>query len=244
MSVLEQYGIKEVADVTFYDTSTGAPVLHLDTLKVSTIDETSQQTSATGGKGNAALITWDYGKEITLNLEDALFSMKSMSIMHGGKMSKTEKVSRAKTFRASSAGAIPEGLGIPSEAKVYDESEKVVETANISVNTQYIATWEETISGGGADVITINAETFPGTYKVVGDTYARNYVTGKDEFFQFVIPMAKMKFEKTITMQAEGDPSTFEMSLQVLRPEDGNMMKLIKFPITGAAAASASYAVL
>ena len=50
--------------------------------------------------------------------------------------------------------------------------------------------------------------------------------------------MAKMNAEKTITMQAEGDPSTFSMSLRVLRPEDGNMMKLIKYPIANSAGAS------
>lgn len=237
-NLFEQYGIKEVADVTFYDTATGAPALYLDTLKVSTIEETAQQSAATGGKGNASLIVWDYGKEITLNLEDALFSMKSMAIMHGGKISKTGTVQRAKSFRAAAAATVPSDLGIPSSAKFYNDAQEEVASANISANERYIATWNETVASGGADVITINAENFPGTYKVVGDTYARSYTTGKDEFFQFVIPMAKMNAEKTITMQAEGDPSTFSMSLRVLRPEDGNMMKLIKYPISNAAAAS------
>lgn len=35
------------------------PVLYLDTLKVSTIEESASSTDATGGKGNAKLITWD-----------------------------------------------------------------------------------------------------------------------------------------------------------------------------------------
>ena len=34
-------------------------VLYLDTLKVSTIEESASSTDATGGKGNAKLITWD-----------------------------------------------------------------------------------------------------------------------------------------------------------------------------------------
>jgi hypothetical protein len=41
-SILDRYGIKEVADVTFYkinkDGTPGAPALYLDTLKVSTIE--------------------------------------------------------------------------------------------------------------------------------------------------------------------------------------------------------------
>ena len=85
-SILDRYGIKEVADVTFYKLVNGQPtipVLYLDTLKVSTLEQTAENTSARGGKGNPELIMWDYGKEITVTLEDALFSAKSMAIMFG-----------------------------------------------------------------------------------------------------------------------------------------------------------------
>ena len=86
-SILDRYGIKEVADVTFYsinaDGTRGAPALYLDTLKVSTIEQTAETADARGGKGNPKLITWDYGKEINVTIEDALFSSKSMAIMFG-----------------------------------------------------------------------------------------------------------------------------------------------------------------
>ena len=58
-NILDQYGIKEVADVTLYDLSTNLPVLFLDTLKVSTIEQTAEQADAKGGKGNSTLIIWD-----------------------------------------------------------------------------------------------------------------------------------------------------------------------------------------
>ena len=62
-NILSKYGIKEVADVTFYKTTEtgapGAPVLYLDTLKVSTIEQTAEQAEARGGKGNPPLIIWD-----------------------------------------------------------------------------------------------------------------------------------------------------------------------------------------
>lgn len=62
-SILDRYGIKEVADVTFYEIDESGkpskPVLFLDTLKVSTIEQTSEQVDARGGKGNPKLITWD-----------------------------------------------------------------------------------------------------------------------------------------------------------------------------------------
>ena len=73
--------------VTFYeinqDGTAGNPVLYLDSLKVSTLEQTAETVYAQGGKGNPRLIGWDFGKEITLSLEDALFSPKSMAVMFG-----------------------------------------------------------------------------------------------------------------------------------------------------------------
>ena len=52
-SILDRYGIKEVADVTFYKLDANGkpayPVLYLDTLKVSTIETTAESTEARGG---------------------------------------------------------------------------------------------------------------------------------------------------------------------------------------------------
>ena len=96
--------------------------------------------------------------------------------------------------------------------------------------------WEEQkdgSSGKEAVEITISPDTFPGAYRVVGDTFIRSEATGKDEAFQFVIEKAMVLSNVTITLQAEGDPSTFEMSLNVLRATnaagENEMMKLIKY---------------
>ena len=42
-----------------------------------------------------------------------------------------------------------------------------------------------------------------------------------------------------ITLEAEGDPSVFNMNLRVMRPADGKMMKLVKYDLTGDAGESA-----
>lgn len=62
-------------------------------------------------------------------------------------------------------------------------------------------------------------------------TFARSEKDGKDEFFQFIIPKAKVLSENTITLEAEGDPSVFNLSLRVMRPADGKMMKLVKYEV-------------
>ncbi len=255
-SILDRYGIKEVADVTFYELNNDGtpryPVLYLDTLKVSTIEQTAEESDARGGKGNAALISWDYGKEITVTLEDALFSAKSMAIMFGnGSVDELtgDKALIMKTEQFVAAGGeLGADVGIPSGAapasgwknryegpdgktyekinpKFYDVNGKQM-TESLKVGERYFCSFDLKVDGA---VIDISANSFPGTYYVTGDTYARSETTGKDEFFQFIIPKAKVQSENTITLEAEGDPSVFNMNLKVLRPADGVMMKLVKY---------------
>jgi len=264
-SILDKYGIKEVADVTFYQLDSNGkpdyPVLYLDTLKVSTIEQTAEQTEARGGKGNPPLIIWDYGKEITVTLEDALFSAKSMAIMFGNGRTKgiatssitsgqstvsKRLIMRTEQFTAESDGTLSANhwkesyednngyLHTKINPKVYTEDGAFLgdSSATLSANTKYFVTYDLEATQESA-VIEISASTFPGTYYVTGDTYARSEASGQDEFFQFIIPKAKMQAENTITLEAEGDPSVFNMSLRVMRPADGIMMKLVKYDLVG-----------
>lgn len=245
-NILDRYGIKEVADVTFYqvndDGSRGAPVLYLDTLKVSTIEQTAEEAEARGGKGNPPLIIWDYGKEITVTLEDALFSVKSMAIMFGdGTADDLNTITKTQTFKGATIPTqyeIPGGspVSIPRSASIFDaegrvynssaSSDSTTEFSTLNSDGTYFQTFDLTVTGSS---IEISAQSFPGTYYVTGDTYARSETTGKDEFFQFIIPKAKVQSENTITLEAEGDPSVFNMNLRVMRPADGVMMKLVKY---------------
>ena len=248
-NILDRYGIKEVADVTFYELSNAGmpthPVLYLDTLKVSTIEQTAEEAEARGGKGNAALIAWDYGKEINVTLEDALFSAKSMAIMFGnGKVKSfddkgTDYIMKTIQIVPTEEGVDPNGgkwVGPDGKrydminAKYYDAEGKNLEATAMKAGERYLCTFDLKATGA---VIEVSGNSFPGTYYVVGDTFARSEASGNDEMFQFIIPKAKVTSENTITLEAEGDPSVFNMSLKVLRPADGIMMKLIKYELSG-----------
>lgn len=254
-NIFEKYGIKEVADVTFYDTETNKPVLFLDTLKVSTIEQTAEQTSARGGKGNPELIVWDYGKEITLNLEDALFSPQSMNLMLGGiegkklKNDLTSDATDITTLTRMIKYEAPDSSKYITEIKAdeqwYDPSTMAAlttaEAVNTALGTYKYAYCEKTYTKAGSTVgtvkgkkIEISAANFPGTYRIVGETFARSSNTGKDEYFQFEIPKAKMGAENTITLEAEGDPSVFNMTMKVLRPESGPMIILRQYDLEDA----------
>ena len=262
IDILAKYGIKEVADVVFYELAeTGKPtkpVLYLDTLKVSTIEQTAESSDARGGKGNAALISWDYGKEINVTLEDALFSAKSMAIMFGngqvvdfetaaGDIEGTGKetgkyVMRTMQFIYDADKGLaktwtdPKGKVVNMINPKYYTAEGEYFTVAPEGLTRYFASFDVAVKGA---VIVVSADSFPGTYYVTGDTYARSEASGNDEFFQFIIPKAKVQSENTITLEAEGDPSVFNMSLKVLRPADGQMMKLVKYELLEGATADA-----
>lgn len=259
-SIFDRYGIKEVADVTFYkinaDGSKGAPVLFLDTLKVSTVEQTASSADARGGKGNPKLVSWDFGKEINVTLTDALFSPASMAIMFGDKDGVSignteEKITKVAMARISETKAdttveidtkegrktvkvLADGgatynttAGIVSVTDAKREPITAENFASQTAGDKVFVHYEVTLQS--KKVIDINADTFPGTYYITGDTFCRSDITGEDDFFQFIIPKAKMSSENTITLEAEGDPSVFNLNLTVLRPESGPMMQLIQY---------------
>ena len=256
-SIFDRYGIKEVADVTFYkiesDGSRGMPVLYLDTLKVSTVEQTASSADARGGKGNPKLVSWDFGKEINVTLTDALFSPASMALMFGDKdgvgTENTEKITKVAMTRILKTAAdstiemdtakgretvkVLAGEGAAYNTgitKVTDADGVEVPAADFGSKTagdKFFVHYEVTPTS--KKVIDINADTFPGTYYITGDTFCRSDVTGEDDFFQFIIPKAKMSSENTITLEAEGDPSVFNLNLTVLRPESGPMMQLVQY---------------
>jgi len=274
--ILDKYAIKEVADVMFYELDSqgapSAPVLYLDTLKTSTLEQSSEVVDATGGKGNVKLLSWDTNKEITLTLEDALFSAKSLGIMFGGNMEwKGDNQEVLKTLEAkfveeadvtgflklkikgaeyfidkdlvtafsyqNAAGdnvTDPVAVASPdwSDKKSSDDKQVIEFVTFDLLDCTSIANTRADGNGIVHDGLTIDigAEFNSNTYYITGDTYARNYQSGKDEFLQFIVPKGKVSAEDvSLTMEADGDPATFSMSVKCLKANDGSMLKLVKY---------------
>lgn len=403
MNLFQKYGIKEVADVVFYsinsigDEIIYTPVLFLDTLKVSTIEKSAEKVSAEGGLGNKKLITWNFGKTFTLNLEDALFTPASMSLIWGGKLqsnfsdytSAIVKINVANkyglyhystkayaspslseeewkiVFKAatdaqvevagkvggndvwyiSKQGVSEEDAAYVAEnqvllkkayfqrkwndikhaampqavidtiltyidelrkigdiatrtydVEVIDRMEKVIikQKEGLTISTleqkknllryyaddrssgytiyydtktmlplfyinkdgeiegwnstddtlftlkygQVVSKWTRTVKYKDGDqnstlghVLVIDADTFPGDYKIVGETYIREQKTGKDQRLQFTINRAQVSTDTSITLQADGDPTTFNMSVDVLAPPSGDLIEFKTFDV-------------
>jgi hypothetical protein len=256
-NIFEQFGLKEVANVQFealednkrLDVKAGDIVMYLDTLKVSTTEVTADQTEAKGGWGNPSLIIWDFNKEINLTLQDALFTMQSLAVMTGAAVKNASSSDKVKVrYNEEVVGAesmtlkhIPVGavkwidITTGKRGQVADGSTTVALTALVgAAEGDRIRFFYDVEADGTTDniayEITISAANFPGTYRVYGDTLVRNR-NGKDSPYQFVINRAKVGSEVTFTMEAEGDPAVFDLNLRVLRDDDGNMIKFIKYDL-------------
>lgn len=260
VNIFEQYGIKEVANVYFEALENdekagvykGDIVLFLDSLKVSTIETTAEDSQARGGWGNARLVSWDFGKEITITLEDALISPESLRFMLGGaiKYPNTNDsvwVHHTEEVVCGPNGVVPKpkdhltGVELTPTASTAHpirlinmstgvrtqltagsiDGTKIITFKNDAADVDGVDTkvgeririaWETEIKNNDGNEtaveITISPSTFPGSYKVIGDTFMRSAKTGKDEPFQFIINKAKVQSNVTITLEAEGDPST------------------------------------
>ena len=293
--ILDKYAIKEVADVMFYELDSkgapSAPVLYLDTLKTSTLSQSSEVVDARGGKGNVKILSWDTNKELTIEMEDAVFSAKSLQIMFGGDMIVTgDNQEVLKTLKAADINLVsgsndtltfrlnsndyfiktnlvtafsynsatetgvgdygkevsdPVAVAVPNWAtKEGNSGETGAKTQKIEFVTFDLLDCNSSATGTDKIVsegmtINIGAEFNSNTYYITGDTYARNVASGKDEFLQFIIPKGKVSAEDvSLTMEADGDPATFSMTVQCLKSESGSMVKLVKYALKGSAGAS------
>lgn len=228
-----RYGLKEVANVIFFDTSTNKPAIFFDTLKVSTIENASESAEARGGQGNNKLMTWDFGRSATLTMSDALLSDASLAMLAGTNVVESGIEAIGRDVRTVVGGKVTlENIPKTGTVTVYKMVKGIMTTEitaftvgtpptkDITITTGAVAGEEVVVfysydvTGTNASKITFSGNKFPSTYKVVGDTVVRSE-DGIDRKMQFIIPKAKLQSNFTLTMEAE-NVSTFDFTLDVL----------------------------
>lgn len=240
----KRYGLKEVANVIFFDISTNKPAIFFDTLKVSTIENESESAEARGGQGNNKLMAWDFGRSASLTLQDALLSDTSLAMLSGNAVKTTGikvvgrevltavldgtapavKVSLAETPIANTVTVYKVQNGIMTdEVTGFTVLAKDVKMATgQTVGTQFMVFYEYTATGADVAQVTFSGNAFPATYKVVGDTVVRDE-NGVDRKMQFIIPKAKLQSTFSLTMDVE-NVSTFDFNLEVLTEAGTNRL--------------------
>lgn len=253
---MAKFGVKEVADVTLYDLTTGKPVLYLDSLKISNLENNAEEANATGGRGNGKLLTWDFGRTASFKVQDALLDPKALAALTGNALVTGATTIMAKELitgvTGSTAGKtkftvsntplttagtyfvykVVDGDNMDVEVSTgvtLTGSDVEVSSTDVAVGAKAWVFYQYT-SGATAMKFKISADKFPGYYKVVGDTVVRNESTGVDEPFQIVINKAKLMPGFNLTLEASGDPTVFDFNLECYRPSDSaDMITLIKY---------------
>lgn len=180
-----------------------------------------------------------------MNLEDAVISWEEMRLLLGAQMKDNAgtthevKIHKNAQFVVETANKIPVGKGTtdvgvndlptakPAEYKWVNFTQgtrgQVTATQTLPENSFKVGDrvrifWVEEYAEGNeaadANMLVISPNRFPGVYKVVGDALIRDE-DGHDSAFQFVIERAKLLSEVTLTLQAEGDPSTNLLNVEV-----------------------------
>lgn len=239
----KRYGLKEVANVIFFDIATNKPAIFFDTLKVSTIENESESAEARGGQGNNKLLAWDFGRTATLTLQDALLSDVSLAMLAGTSVKNSNikavgretlvtvtdtapatKVSLKETPIANSITVYKvEGGIMTDEITGFTVSQKDVKfSTGTTVGQSVMVFYEYNVTGDDVSQVTFNGNAFPATYKVVGDTVVRGE-DGLDRKMQFIIPKAKLQSTFSLTMDVE-NVSTFDFNLEVLTESGTNKL--------------------
>ena len=82
-----------------------------------------------------------------------------------------------------------------------------------------------------AQKIFVEQGVFPGMYKIVGETLIRQRETGEDERVQISLPLCKIKSNQTLILQADGDPTTFNLDVEVATPPNGVPMEITFYEV-------------
>lgn len=130
-----KFGVREICDVVFKAQDTmrlggqafrkGQPVLYIDTAKTSTLEGSGTTVYATGGRGNARLMSWDGERALTFTVEDALLSPIGMAILSGAGLFKAAEKNKQKTHVHTTARALVDNSTITiSSLKDNEEIDK------------------------------------------------------------------------------------------------------------------------
>ena len=243
------YGLREVADLTFFDLTTNKPFLYMDYALTSTNEHSADTTYATGGKGNPRRLAFDGNRQSTLTISTQIIDFRIIALLAGAEVEKgvTNVFKREVLTAVDDEGDVKITLSetpvtgtvtvfpLSSDAIAGEEEDITVVDSDVTITdgtagTQYVAYYQFK-SDSNAEKISFKAKNFPKYCRIVGDTLIKNEATGVNEPFQMVAHKAKPQANFTLTMASEGDPTTLEMNFDLFADAsvDDEFISYIKY---------------
>lgn len=243
------YGLREVADLTFFDLTTNKPFLYIDYALTSTNEHSAETVYATGGKGNPRRLAFDGNRQSTLTISTQVIDFRLISLLAGAEVEKgvTNVFKREVLTAVDDTGSVKITLSetpvtgtvtvfpLSSDAVAGEEEDITVTGSDVTITagtagTQYVAYYQFE-SDSNAEKISFKAKNFPKYCRIVGDTLIKNEATGVNEPFQMVAHKAKPQANFTLSMASEGDPTTLEMTFDLFASQenDDEFISYIKY---------------
>lgn len=222
-----QYGIKEVLNLSFQDLSTGDPLLYIDYAESTEIDNAATRIDLTGGQGNYRLLSFDHTKLATMKLKVPLVDTTLLSMLMGDSVATgAQNVIKREILTVSSGtatlsstpvagtttsvfylqGSRDNGTPLTVAASTpttgqYSISGAVL-TLNSSDNGKEIVVWYTYATPSTTTSFNMKANKFVTAMTVTGYGLARDQVSGVDKAAVFQIYNARFKPNFNLTMSS------------------------------------------
>ena len=159
------YGLREVADLTFFDLTTNKPFLYMDYALTSTNEHSADTTYAMGGKGNPRRLAFDGNRQSALTISTQIIDFRVIALLAGADVEKgvTNVFKREILTAVDDEGSVEgegsvengEGSVENGEGSVKIELSETPVTGTVTVfplSSDAVAGEEEDITVTGSDV--------------------------------------------------------------------------------------------
>ncbi|MFI2856797.1 hypothetical protein ACH6EH_06625 [Paenibacillus sp. JSM ZJ436] len=247
------FAVREVALATFYDLATNKAKVQLSNLKTSGLENSADTVYAQGGRGNGRVVGFSGNRSGRVTLQDCVFTAEVIAMMTGNEIKtgatniyqrdvitvSANKASLLHTPVDATSGLISvyklnsdgtHGEEITFATGTIAAGKYTLTTKQLTFNTGELADGAKVVAyykaatATTAKTITVSSDKFAGTYRIVLDCLVRNTENQQDYAAQIVIHRAKMEDNWSISMAADGDPSVFDIPMEILKPVDGTEM--------------------
>ena len=256
MATPKRWAVREAANVTFYHLrdakdgsyAKGDVVVTLNTLKMTDVETTGETVYARGGRGNAKLVGFSSNREASVTIQDAIFDNAALAMLTGNDIETGAKtVSLYEDLVADETGLVAiestldlatspnirvfplngNSLGEILEETAYTVSAKDI-TVTDAVEGDRFRVYFDATTGADAQTISVTADKFGGSFKVVADVLVRDEETKEDFYGQFIAYNAKIEDNFTFSFSPDGDPSVLDIPLEILKSTDSaNMWEFV-----------------
>lgn len=244
MSAPNSWVVRDVPRATFVDVATRYPLFYLQDLKTSGLENSAETVYARGGTGNPKIVGFSSNREAKIDLENAVFDNAALAMMTGNAVVKGVATvgQREELDVVTNAAAIkftPKGGKIKAIFKRNDDGshgdEFVLTSATVATGEYKITgknitfftgdlvagdkviVYYDATTDASANTITISSDKFAGSFGLILDVIVKSPFDQKDYAAQIEVYAAKMEDNWSLTMAADGDPSSHTMPIEILK---------------------------